>query len=274
MYSGTTLTRFSGRILGAHQKIDRVARKHVGFLLRDDRSFPGTRLLLHFEGKNGPDGIKRKSPAKDEPWHYYDPFNDDDTQLLHIIQEHYDHLVLQLKAHNRERAAFEAAWLAHALVDGLTPAHHFPYEAKVSELRGGKSNESRTTIKEKLVMHGDTPIEKLKNNWKMWGGKGLMTTHGTFEWGVATMLAPLTLAEAQPTPADLRMIEKLGVVKYFERTAHKIARLDLYTQYYEQGWTHQLAYRVRHKLGPILVRTVTLSWYLAAKKAGLARVQQ
>src|SRR5687767_1959302 len=122
MYSGSTLTKYSGRVMGAHQKIDRVARRHLGKIVRDNRVFPASRTILQFEGKNGPDGIKRKSPARDEPWHYYDPFNETDTQLTDLIQEHYDKLVAELKVHNRERVAFEAAWLAHALVDGLTPA--------------------------------------------------------------------------------------------------------------------------------------------------------
>src|SRR5688572_32264698 len=136
MYSGTTLRPLTGRMIGAHQKVDRLARANLRQLLPDDSKFPSTKLILHFEGINGPDAIKRKSPAKDEPWHYYDPFDVKDEQLLDLIKEHYNHLVSQLKAGNEERVAFEAAWLAHALVDGLTPAHHFPYEEKLSELMG------------------------------------------------------------------------------------------------------------------------------------------
>ena len=128
MYSGTTLTKFSGRVFGAHQNIDRVARRHLAKLLPDNSAFPSIRQILHFEGINGPDGIKRKSPAVDEPWHYYNPFDRADTKLIELIQSHYANLVAALKANNQERAGFEAAWLAHAIVDGLTPAHHYPYE--------------------------------------------------------------------------------------------------------------------------------------------------
>src|SRR5689334_5049875 len=106
MYSGSTLTKFSGRILGAHQKIDRVARHHLRDILPDNRVFPSTRAILAFEGKNGPDGLKRKSPARDEPWHYYSPFNEHDSELLELINEHYKLLVEHLKANNRERSAF------------------------------------------------------------------------------------------------------------------------------------------------------------------------
>src|SRR5580704_9751779 len=100
MYSGTTFTRYSGRILGAHQKVDRVARKHLGTLLKNDKLFPSEKQILLFEGKNGPDAIKRKSPARDEPWHYYSPFNEDDSRLIELIRDHYNNLVSELKSKN------------------------------------------------------------------------------------------------------------------------------------------------------------------------------
>lgn len=269
MYSGTTLTKYSGRVLGAHQKIDRVARRHLTRLLDDTKVFPSIGHILHFEGKNGPDAIKRKSPAKDEPWHYYNPFDDNDSQLIELIAEHYKLLVKELRAGNQERAAFEAAWLAHAIVDGLTPAHHYPYEEKLIELRGGQGIETRTTIKEKLVMHGDTKRERLKNNWKMWGPKGLFTTHGLFEMGIATLIMPLGFGEAIPKKADIDRITKIGPTEWFKRTAREIAVMDMYERYHHKGWTPRLAYDIRHKLGPLLVQSVCLTWYAAAAEAKL-----
>lgn len=267
MYSGTTLTKFSGRVMGAHQKIDRISRKHLHSLMPSDRMFPGIRLILQFEGKNGPDGIKRKSPARDEPWHYYDPYDESDTQLLTIIGDHHTQLVNELRAGNRERAAFEAAWLAHAVVDGLTPAHHFPYEQKLTELRGGEGIEGRTTIKDKLLIKGETPAELVKNNWKMWGGKGLMTTHGTFEIGIASLIAPLSFGEALPSFEDVAYLQKVGPVELFKRSAHDIAKLDMYERYYQKGWTPLLANQVRTRLAPIIIQTVTLVWYNALYEA-------
>lgn len=255
--------------MGAHQKIDRVARKHLSKYLLDNDDFPRIRQILHFEGKNGPDAIKRKSPAKDEPWHYYDPFDESDTQLIELIENHFNQLVAELKSGNKERASFDAAWLAHALVDGLTPAHHFPYEEKLVELRGGESISGRTSVAKKLVMPGDNAAEKIKNNWKMWGGKGLMTTHGTFELGVASLITPLTFAEAKPTTTDIKLANDIGLTELFKRTAHEIALMDLYTQYYKKGWTPKIANQVRTKLTPSIIRTVMLAWYLACKEAKL-----
>lgn len=267
MYSGTTLTKYSGRVLGAHQKIDRVARKHLDVIAPASSKFPSIKQILHFEGKNGPDAIKRKSPAKDEPWHYFNPFHEGDTQLLDLIDDHYNQLVYEIKHQNMERAAFEAAWLAHALVDGLTPAHHFPYEEELMKLRGGASIESRTTIKEKLVMHGENPAEKLANNWRMWGTKGLMTTHGSFEWGFSVLIAPMSFPDAIPTEQEMADIREVGLREYFIRVAREVAVLDLFDDYYEKGWTLRLAYRVRYRLAPILVKTITLAWYAAADEA-------
>jgi hypothetical protein len=271
MYSGTTFTKYSGRILGAHQRIDRVSRTHLERILDDNSVFPAIKTILLFEGRNGPDGIKIKSPAKDEPWHYYSPFDNDDSQLVDLIRDHYQLLVKQLKEGNQERAAFEAAWLAHALVDGLTPAHHYPYEEKLLELRGGKGLETRTSKKDKLVMPGDTRRQQVKNNWKMWGPKGLFTSHGSFEMGVATILLPLRFGEAVPTQKEMKEVRDIGVVEWFKHSAREIAVLDMFERYHKLGWTPTLAREVRQKLGPVIVKMVTLAWYAAAVDAGLTK---
>lgn len=268
MYSGSTLTRFSGRILGGHQKIDRLARDHLEKVISDNSVFPKARQILHFEGRKGPDAIKRKSPSKDEPWHYYSPFDEEDSQLMELIKDHYDSLVVELKAGNQERSAFEAAWLAHALVDGLTPAHHYPYEEKLEEIWGG-NKESRTTVRTKLLPPGETRRERLQKTWKMWGTRGLMTTHGLFEIGVSTIIAPLSMSEAIPKSRELKLIHQKGVVDWFKHAAREIAVLDIYERYRKKGWTTKLVYDIRHKLGPIMVQTVCLTWYCALVDAGL-----
>lgn len=268
MYSGTTLTKYSGRILGAHQKIDRVARNHLKQIIPDNNTFPSTRSILHFEGKNGPDAIKRKSPAKDEPWHYYSPFDKNDSALIELITQHYNLLVTFLKDNNQERSAFEAAWLAHAIVDGLTPAHHYPYEEKLVELRG-ESLETRNTIKNKLIIPGKTGSEKIINNWKMWGPRGLLSGHGLFEIGVATLIRPLTFSKSIPTQNDLRRSQKQGVAEFFQANAREIAQLDMYERYIKSGWSTKLMIEVRQLLAPIIIQTVTLAWYCALYDAEL-----
>lgn len=272
MFSGFILTPRSGRIIGAHQKIDRLARRSLQALLKTPQRFPGIKIILKFEGLDGPDGIKRKSPSVDEPWHYFDPFDKADQQLIDLIMSHHKQLVQALKKNDRVRAGFEAAWLAHAIVDGLTPAHHFPYEEKLVELRGGEGLETRTTIKEKMFMPGDTPRERAQRNWQMWGPKGLFSTHFLFEWGVAAVLAPLTLKKSQLSQNDIAEMLAQDIPVWFTGKAREVAGMGMYDAYYRHGWTVPLARQVRNQLAPLLVQTVSLAWYRAAVEAGLAKV--
>lgn len=274
MYSGTTLTKYSGSFIGAHQKIDRVARRHIKQLLKNDDRFPGIKLILSFEGKNGPDGTKRKSPAHDEPRHFYSPFDDNDSEIMTIINDHYTQLVSNLKKSNRERASFEAAWLAHALVDGLTPAHHYPYDEKLGELMAGKGMETRTSVREKMIMPGKDRREKIKNNWKMWGAKGLLITHFWFEYGISTMIKPLSFDNAKPTITDIKEVNDIGIVEWFSRAAKEIAVLNIYDRYYKIGWTPRLARTVKKQVVPIIIKTVTLAWYAAAEDSGLVKIKK
>ena len=267
MYSGSTLTRYSGNVAGTHQKIDKVARKHLRKLLEDDSIFPTTKLILHFEGREGPDGIKRKSPSKDEPWHYLNPFDDNDTQLMELIRSHYDQLVKEIRTGSPEHQAFEAAWLAHAIVDGMTPAHHYPYEEELVKLSGGVPISERTTFKKKMVMHGDTRREKFRNNMLAWGPRGLRTAHALFEMGVAAIAAPLSFAEAMPDKQHVQQAINTPVEKLFQQAAREVAVMDLYTSYCNKGWTPRLTVQIRQKLLPLIIQTLTLTWYKAIYEA-------
>lgn len=252
--------------MGAHQKINRVARKHIE-RIQPRSNFPRISKILYFEGGNGPDGVKRKSPGKDEPWHYIQPFDEQDVGLLGIIEHHYTELVTALKHNDEVRAAFEAAWLSHAIVDGLTPAHHYPYEKKLIELRGGQSIDTRTTFKEKVLLPGETRSKQVHNNWKMWGPRGIFTMHWTFEWGVATLMAPLRLKQAKPSEAAISHFIEQGVTKAFLSTAQEIAAKEYYDRFATSGWTRKLASEIKRELIPVLVETVTIAWCAALREA-------
>ncbi len=268
MYSGSTFSQYSGRLLGAHQKIDRVARRHLG-RLAPSCHFPDIRSILHFEGGNGPDSIKRKSPAKDEPWHFLQPFDLSDTQLIEIIEDHYAKLIKALKAGDDVRSSFEAAWLAHAVVDGLTPAHHYPYEEKLVELRGGHGLEGRDTVGKKIILSGQNKRHAVKNNWMMWGPKGLFTTHAGFEAGVAMLIAPSRIKRAMPKADRIASFQSQPLGEWFRDQAQEIANMELYDKFCASGWTMPLARRVRSQLAPKIVQSVTLVWYGALSEAGL-----
>ena len=269
MYSGLTLTRNSGRLFGGHQHIDRVARRHLNELLPKTAPFPSIRPILHFEGKNGPDGIKRKSPSKNEPWHFFEPLKGDTKPFMKLLTAHYKQLVIQLKAKNKERAAFEAAWLAHAAVDGMTPPHHYPYEVKLAEIRGGAAKEDRTTVMQKWIFKGDTKTKTMKNIFKVWGPRGLFIAHGMFELGFGFIIKPLRFPDARPTVHDIAQAKKLGYEEYFLKQARKIALMQLFEDYIASGWTAKLSRQVREELAPIMIKTVTVLWYEASEEAGI-----
>lgn len=265
MYSGTTLRSSSGKVLGAHQKIDRVARRALTHTA-PSFWFPPIRSILHFEGLNGPDALKRKSPAIDEPWHYYDPTDPTDTAIITMINDHRVNLIRALREQNVERAAFEAAWMAHAIVDGLTPAHHEPFEAQLEHIRG-ESKETRTTVYKKLVYPGSTARERLRNNWYVWGAGGVMTAHGTYEWGVATTIASLRLRDGYPSLAEAQQVIDRGVEPLFREAARRIYDLNMYDTFQKKGWTSRLARLTRENLAPTIVKLVALAWYEAAYRA-------
>lgn len=267
MYSGTTLNKKSGRFLGVHQKIDRIARKHLQPHLPGGITFPSSRQILSFEGKDGPDGIKRKSPAIDEPWHFINPEHVKGSPLLQVINEHRSNLAKALAEGSDERAAFEAAWMAHAVTDGLTPAHHFPLEEMLKELRGGQGLEGRSSIAKKNVMTGSTKVELIRNNWKYWGTKGAMTSHLAFEAGVASVVAYKRFNDGAPTDEDINALEKEGFEVLFEDAVRRVAALRMYERFAVSGWTVPLARQTNRVLLPLIIRTVVLGWLSASWEA-------
>jgi hypothetical protein len=267
MYSGTTFRTKSGRVMGVHQKIDRVAHRHIKKHVPRMLRFPTLHNVLHFEGLNGPDGVKRKSPAVDEPWHYIDPTDPHDRAIVDMINDHIHNMGVALREKNAERAAFEAAWTAHAIVDGLTPAHHYPLEEKLEELRGGEGLETRISAKAKLVLPGPTRRHQLRNNWEYWGAKGVMTTHLAFELGVATTIVPMRFDSTEPSKAEFERVKNEGFESTFYTMLHEIADMDMYKEFARTGWTRKMATETRETLIPLIIKAVTLAWYQATLKA-------
>ena len=268
MYSGTTFRKNSGGFIGVHQKIDRVARRQFGVLPGVAKGFPGIKEILHFEGNNGPDGIKRKSPSQDEPWHYVDPTRPDDTELIEMILDHYHNLVEALRANNEPRAAFEAAWMAHAITDGLTPAHHYPLGDKIEQL-WGKPKEERLSIKEKNIIKGDSRRDTVGKNWEYWGAKGVFLTHILFELGIATSIKTTRFTSVGPSHEWLGKAQSQDLSVVFLGAVQQVYALDMYHEFWSQGWSTKLAKQTREQLIPEIIRVVTYFWYAAYREAGL-----
>jgi hypothetical protein len=260
MYAGTTYGKKSGRFLGVHQRIDRIARRHFVKLLKDKETFPTSVQILHFEGNNGPDGIKHKSPSVDEPWHFIDPEKLDDNEVMQMIYDHQINLAEALKKNNTERAAFEAAWMAHAIVDGLTPAHHYPLADKIEELFGMPHHE-RSSVKEKNIIKGSSRRDTLSKNWQYWGKHGIFMNHFMFEFGVATAILGKKFTKLTISDEDLKNVITDGYEKTFRAILKQVVALGTYETYAKKGWNRQLADTVREELMPLIVRAVVLGWY-------------
>ncbi len=289
MYTGTIIRKGSGKIMGTHQKIDRVARRKLQqYLPRvslDDADlviyqtsrknlrramktsfFPTSREIIKFEGLNGPDGIKKKSPGKDEPWHYINPDDPNDRQILDLIRSNENSLIQALRDNNREKAAFEAAWLAHGIVDGLTPAHHYPYKEKRDALLGEQSDEDATVLK-KFLTSGENWREKLKNNYEFFkpNGQGVGSAHLYFELGVASTTAALRFGEVHLTSDDRDKIRAAkGITPLYMEIVQQIHALKMFDDFMANGWTTRLAHLTKDELMPTIIHTVLLSWYYCA----------
>lgn len=260
MYAGTTYGKKSGSFIGVHQRIDRVARRQIKPLLDQAEFFPGIVQILHFEGNNGPDGIKRKSPSVDEPWHFIDPDKLGDESVMQMILDHQFNLGEALASGNEERAAFEAAWMAHAIVDGLTPAHHYPLADRIEELFGMPHHE-RSSVKEKNIIKGHNKRDTLSKNWQYWGRRGIFMNHFMFEMGVARAIMRDKIGEVDISSEDIAALAKDGYAKTFDGILRQVVALGTYEEYSKKGWSKKLTGVVRDELVPLIVRAVVLGWY-------------
>ncbi len=266
MYAGTTMNGQSGNIVGAHQRIDRIARKHLVVMIPETTYFPSIKEILYFEGNNGPDGVKRKSPSIDEPWHFIDPSKDGDVSIVTMIMNHIENLSAALRDDNRERAAFEAAWLSHAVVDGLTPAHHFPLADKIEELFG-KPHHERDGFRDKNIIKGINRRDTLSKNWEYWGSRGIFSSHFMFEWGVAATMVGKRY-RSTVTEQDRADVALRGYEAMFYDSLQYVFSLNVYDLFRKSGWNWRVAQIVHRELMPEIHRAVTLAWYAALQKSG------
>ncbi len=302
MYSTTAISKnskLSGRIVGTHQRLDQAARKALAHHLPRGKYFPASKEIVHFEGIRGPDGLKRKSPGVDEPSHMLTPepavnpsdptdiietanaaecLEDsspanapghehlDQRSVLTLIQDHHWNLVRALKQKNDVRAAFEAAWMAHMLTDGLTPAHHYPLSQVQDELMTDKEMMRVFGQPIKGVMHGRSMLETIRNNWLYWGAGGHMSKHIAYEYGVAMIAATLPPKSFIPDikPSDL---EDTNIEHIFDKSLELVKSLKMYDRFCQDGWTTDLALQTKEILLPEIVKAITLGWYSAVAEA-------
>ena len=276
MFSGSLGRHTSIGFLGTHQKFNRTAFRLMKHVVRwpynDARSnaklakFPSIRDIQSFEGSKGPDGLKYNKQTKSEPPHFYNPKSKDNKAFFEILSEHYANLVTALKKKDMEKAAFEASWLAHTITDGLTPAHHFPYEQEIQNARG-KSREQTTSTSSKLITKGDGLRDTLRRNWQIIGRKGTLTTHTNFEAGVGVAMLMIKLPPQRISGIELAFARTEGAEELFKVMAESISDLNMYERFYKHGWTFSLIRDVRFFLAPTTAKTISLIWLIALEES-------
>lgn len=267
MYAGTTLRHGSGKIVGVHQRIDKVARRLLSELFSrgDKYYFPNIKNILYFEGKNGSDGLSLKKLFDDVPWHFIDPDNSDDKILVAIINDHIYNLAKSLRLKDEVKASFDAAWLAHAITDGLTPAHHYPLGQKIEELFGRPYYE-RKSLKGKNIIRGKNRRDTIIKNWQYWGAGGVMTSHLSYEMGVATAVSTASYDNLTINELNLINIDFSKSYKdYFFESLKKIHDLNMFSRYEKTRWTTKLAKETRDVLLPEIIKSVVVAWAFAVK---------
>ena len=253
-------SKHSGKLIGVHQKLDKAARQLLAKNLgREIGYFPTIDEILYFEGSRGPDGLKRKSPGVDDPDYFIDPKHDDGV-LFTIIKNHQYNLAEAIRTQNKERAAFEAAWMAHAIVDGLTPAHHYPFRKVVDELMTDMDYKTLFGREIKGIMRGENLAQAARNNWLYWGAGGVMTKHIAFEYGVAYIIAPVSLRRLMPKKCHREEFHKIDIDKMFYSELKQITKLKMYEHFIKNGWNTQLAVETREILIPEIIRAIALGW--------------
>ena len=262
MYSGTTFRRGSGRIVGVHQKIDRAARHTLDKHIKKSLKFPGIRSILHFEGKNGPDGLKLKGSKIDNPWHFINPANPDDHALIVMINDHIFNLSEALRDKNIVRASFEAAWMAHSITDGLTPAHHYALDDKIEEL-WGKTHDQRRGLKDRNIIRGINRRDTISKNWQYWGAGGVFTAHLLYEMGVASAIASEKFKTIELDSDDIKQLKAEGYESMFMKSLIKIHSLNIYDNFNKDGWNVNLAIETKNVLVPEIIKSVAMAWYQA-----------
>ena len=260
-------SKHSGDLIGTHQKLDKSARRLLSkYVPAASRKFPSIDEILNFEGIRGPDGLKRKSPGVDEPEHFIIPGKDDGV-LIGYIRDHHWNLVRALRRKDRERAAFEAAWLAHAITDGLTPAHHYPFRKVVDELMNDQDYKTLFGVQVKGIMRGRNLAEAARNNWLYWGAGGVMTKHIAFEYGVAYAITPLPLKSLAPKDIKKDDFTASNFEKVFYTALERVDAIKMYDEFLQKGWNTELIVRTREVLVPEIVRAITLAWASAFLEA-------
>ena len=247
--------------VATHQRLDRAARRQITGHLPKTCHFPTAKEIVHFEGMNGPDGLaSKKGDLNDEPWQFVLPdFSDD--RLLKCIENHLHNLHQAAVKQDRVRMSFEAAWMAHMIVDGLSPPHHQPFKDQLRELDKREVDELKSRMS-RIIAPGSSMKEFLALNWKRMGPRGVGTNHVLFEAGVEFLMLAYRPRQllVNLKSDDIKRAKQGEYMEMFKSSVKYIDGYQMFERYEQNGWTEDLARNVRHVMIPEMVKMITLGW--------------
>lgn len=261
MFSRTILADSKTEKIATHQRLVRAASKQVKAYLPKGAKFPTAKQINYFEGKNGPDGLgTKKSKEEDIPCQFLLPENDDGRLVGHI-RDHLHEVHEAYKKRDEIKLSFELAWLEHMIVDGLTPAHHYPFKEEVDKLSKRDRKEVDNLMK-RLFLSGDGILNSIEVNWKHIGPKGVGSSHILYEAGIDFIAMSLRARQLiKPiTAEDIKKAKNGQFVDLYYKSVYKIADMKMFDKYMKSGWTTELANSTREVLLPEAVKCITLGW--------------
>ncbi|MSR68253.1 hypothetical protein EXS66_00525 [Candidatus Saccharibacteria bacterium] len=243
MNSGLVSHLTKGRLLnsiGTHQKFDRSAYDLLKTRVTKGK-FPPRSMVLKFEGSGGPDGLKFKGNYSTD--HLWDPVNKI-GHLPHWIEVHYKNLVKALRAGDEAKAAFEAGFMAHFLTDSLTPAHHLSHKFILEEYEG----------------------KKYRRRWKIYGRKGLLSSHVAFEAGISSAIL-FTSIKVKFDNNLLLAIKKDGIREVVLSESLAISKHQMYEKFLDRGWSTKLAKTIKATTVKRIPQLIAAAWFSAYEEA-------
>jgi len=263
MFSRTILADKHSESIATHQRIVRAARRQTLEYLPQRIYVPSAKHITHFEGKNGPDGLADKHSTGDYPEEYVEPHNNN-GQLFTDIRNFSHKIRVAAKRRDYVSMAFNMAWLEHIVVDGMTPPHHRPYKEQVDRIDPREREEMNSRFK-RIFTPGNNPLEMLMNNWKLVGPGGISTNHILFEAGIDFIMMPLSPKRliGEISKEELKAVRSGKFLRLYDKSIHRIYKLEYFDRYEAAGWTSELAADVREVLLPECVKMVSLAWLAA-----------
>ena len=131
-----------------------------------------------------------------------------------------------------------------SLTDSLTPAHHMSHKYLLEEYENNK----------------------YRKRWKVYGHKGLLSSHVAFEAGISSAII-FTPVKVKFDDELLKSIKKDGIKQVVMNESLAISKHKMYEQFLKKGWNAKLAKSVKATVVKRIPQLVAAAWLAAYQEA-------